>query len=245
MNLFLIFGLALMLTISSIAITMPQVDATEDFNLEYSCSNDFWSLKVMDSEGNSLSNVKVYLLNAKRELVRKYVIEENGTLDIPKAEMSENAKISKGGFADQMVAPNCYLKRQDPREFGDYMGGDVRDTDKDIIDFCDTNYEMYQTVGEDQFRRINEGTPNTYVQSCITLYQSNVYPYDGTDRIEYLINYVNNPGSKYGSQDTKFIPKIPDWVKNTMQWYLDGVISEDEMISAIQFLVKEGIIKID
>ena len=29
--------------------------------------------------------------------------------------------------------------------------------------------------------------------------------------------------------------KIPDWVKNTMQWYLDGVISEDEMISAISF----------
>jgi hypothetical protein len=30
-----------------------------------------------------------------------------------------------------------------------------------------------------------------------------------------------------------------------MQWYLDGVISEDEMISAIQFLVKEGIIILD
>jgi len=39
--------------------------------------------------------------------------------------------------------------------------------------------------------------------------------------------------------------KIPDWVRNTMQWYLDGVISEDEMIAAIQFLVKEGIIKLD
>jgi len=39
--------------------------------------------------------------------------------------------------------------------------------------------------------------------------------------------------------------KIPDWVKNTMQWYLDGSISEDEMISAIQFLVKEGIIKLN
>ena len=39
--------------------------------------------------------------------------------------------------------------------------------------------------------------------------------------------------------------KIPDWVKNTMQWYLDGSISENEMISAIQFLVKEGIIKIN
>jgi len=39
--------------------------------------------------------------------------------------------------------------------------------------------------------------------------------------------------------------KIRDWVKNTMQWNLDGVISEDEMISAIQFLVKEGFIKLD
>ena len=41
------------------------------------------------------------------------------------------------------------------------------------------------------------------------------------------------------------IQKIPDWIKNTMQWYLDGLISEDEMISAIQFLVNEGIIKLD
>ena len=40
------------------------------------------------------------------------------------------------------------------------------------------------------------------------------------------------------------VQKIPDWVKNTMQWFLDGVISEDEMISAIQFLIKEGIIKV-
>ena len=39
--------------------------------------------------------------------------------------------------------------------------------------------------------------------------------------------------------------RIPDWIKNTMQWYLDGLISEDEMISAIQFLVNEGIIKLD
>ncbi len=38
--------------------------------------------------------------------------------------------------------------------------------------------------------------------------------------------------------------KIPSWVKDTMQWYLDGAISEDEMINAIQFLVKNNIIDI-
>jgi hypothetical protein len=47
-----------------------------------------------------------------------------------------------------------------------------------------------------------------------------------------------------GPEDTE-VKKIPDWINNTMQWYLDGVISEDEMISAIQFLVKEGIIILD
>ena len=39
--------------------------------------------------------------------------------------------------------------------------------------------------------------------------------------------------------------KIPDWVKNTMGWYADGLISEDEIISAIKFLIKEGIIRLD
>lgn len=39
--------------------------------------------------------------------------------------------------------------------------------------------------------------------------------------------------------------KIPDWVKNTMGWYAHGLISEDEIISAIKFLIEEGIIKLD
>ena len=39
--------------------------------------------------------------------------------------------------------------------------------------------------------------------------------------------------------------KIPVWVKNIMGWYADGSIAEHEIISAIQFLIKEGIIKLD
>jgi len=38
--------------------------------------------------------------------------------------------------------------------------------------------------------------------------------------------------------------KIPDWVRNIFIWYGEKKISEDELIGAIQFLVKEGIIKI-
>jgi len=39
--------------------------------------------------------------------------------------------------------------------------------------------------------------------------------------------------------------QIPDWVKNTMRWYAEEKISEQEMINALQFLVKEGTIKLD
>ncbi|MFB5638167.1 MAG: hypothetical protein ACE5RF_07135, partial [Nitrosarchaeum sp.] len=38
---------------------------------------------------------------------------------------------------------------------------------------------------------------------------------------------------------------IPVWIKNTMGWYIDGSISEHEMILAIQFLVNQGIIKLN
>ena len=37
--------------------------------------------------------------------------------------------------------------------------------------------------------------------------------------------------------------KIPEWVKNTMKWFVEGKVSEDEMLNALQFLIKEGIIK--
>lgn len=38
---------------------------------------------------------------------------------------------------------------------------------------------------------------------------------------------------------------IPGWVKNTMQWYLDGAVSEKEMIAALQFLIKEKVIDLE
>ena len=46
-----------------------------------------------------------------------------------------------------------------------------------------------------------------------------------------------NPGPS--EQSTQ---KIPDWVKNIALWYGQGQISEDEFVTALQYLVKEGIL---
>ena len=39
--------------------------------------------------------------------------------------------------------------------------------------------------------------------------------------------------------------KIPVWVKNIFLWYGQDQVSEDEIISAIKFLIEAGIIKLD
>jgi len=38
--------------------------------------------------------------------------------------------------------------------------------------------------------------------------------------------------------------RIPDWVRNIFVWYGDGLISEDELINALQFLIQEGTIEV-
>ena len=39
-------------------------------------------------------------------------------------------------------------------------------------------------------------------------------------------------------------PKIPSWAKNIFVWYGQDKISEDELLTAIEFLVNDGLIKI-
>ena len=75
-------------------------------------------------------------------------------------------------------------------------------------------------------------------------------------RIQYLLNTweyeflpvatVEELSQTESTTNEATIPKakIPDWINNTMQWYIDGIVSEKEMINALQFLIKEGIIKL-
>ncbi len=38
--------------------------------------------------------------------------------------------------------------------------------------------------------------------------------------------------------------KIPDWIKNNAGWWADGSIDDSSFVQGIQFLIKEGILKI-
>ena len=38
---------------------------------------------------------------------------------------------------------------------------------------------------------------------------------------------------------------VPSWIKNTAGWWADNLISDNEFVNALEFLIKEGMIKID
>jgi len=107
-----------------------------------------------------------------------------------------------------------------------------------------------------QFPKIAGGLWQTDGEYTLVAY------YDDLNQVKQKFNVVQEKGIPAKEPDTQpqidppsleldsgpsdsTVQKIPDWVKNTMQWFLDGAISEDEMISAIQYLVNEGIIKLD
>jgi len=61
---------------------------------------------------------------------------------------------------------------------------------------------------------------------------------------ENLVNNIQNVDDSDVSLEEVIESKIPKWVRDIALWYGEGTISEDEFIGAIQYLIKEGIIKV-
>ena len=55
---------------------------------------------------------------------------------------------------------------------------------------------------------------------------------------ENIIVIGEIPESKAVSQ------KVPEWVKNTANWWANDLIDEADFVSGLQFLIENGIIKI-
>ena len=47
-----------------------------------------------------------------------------------------------------------------------------------------------------------------------------------------------------GSSVSSVYAEVPSWVKNNAGWWADGTIDDDSFVQGIQFLIKEGIMKV-
>jgi len=57
---------------------------------------------------------------------------------------------------------------------------------------------------------------------------------------EKIINIPNLPPPSSETAEEK----VPDWIKTNAKWWADGLISEDDFVQAIEYLVKVGIIRV-
>ena len=58
--------------------------------------------------------------------------------------------------------------------------------------------------------------------------------------VEKMSFVINSNGNGSVSQDNK----IPDWIKSNAGWWADGLIDDNSFVQGIQFLIKEGLMKI-
>ena len=68
---------------------------------------------------------------------------------------------------------------------------------------------------------------------------------ESSEKITDISDKEANENSLQINSDLENASKIPDWVKNIFVLYSDGSITENELISALKFLIEQGIIKID
>ena len=60
-----------------------------------------------------------------------------------------------------------------------------------------------------------------------------------------IISFVINSGEVASLElEPSAAAKIPDWVKNNAGWWADGQIDDNSFVQGIQFMIKEGLMKI-
>ena len=68
---------------------------------------------------------------------------------------------------------------------------------------------------------------------------------DFTKGIEYMIQegIMRIPNLPPSASDVAE-SKVPDWIKNNARWWADGLITDQDFVKGIQYLVENGIIKV-
>jgi hypothetical protein len=62
--------------------------------------------------------------------------------------------------------------------------------------------------------------------------------------VEVEIEIAENPLLKELNGDVVSTPEIPEWIKNNAAWWAEGLIDDESFVQGLQFLIKEGIMKI-
>jgi hypothetical protein len=120
------------------------------------------------------------------------------------------------------------------------------------VQWCEEELARYELWGEEKW--IAENNYSLEARICAHLYNDPLWEYQGNDRVEKLIEkseyYAeleiseSKNEAESGQIDTAPAEKVPQWVRNNADWWSQGMITDGDFLSGIQFLIDEKIMVI-
>jgi len=179
----------------------------------------------------NFEGVEIKLLNAKRTQSEKS--------DVLELEVSF---INKGQSSSQILLNTLFLVDSKSREFSSTSYLDLKEKGYDVSSKdCPLSFSI--TINPELSVDQNlcfEIPKETGLKYSLKLYSS-------TPEIckEPIFDCtIKEFPIEIGAGESTVTSKIPEWVRNIFIWYGEKKISEDELIKALQFLIKQGIIKV-
>ena len=137
-----------------------------------------------------------------------------------------------------------FISKYDDTEFLNQVQFDFLVVDKNLNPLRSIAQEegkqfLYSPSGQyilDMIVKEKPGTAN-YVVWVYGLAPQGIVPSGASD-------YLQIPVLIYDSKDAGPTQSIPSWIKNNAGWWADGSIDDNSFVQGIQFLIKEGIMKI-
>ncbi len=119
------------------------------------------------------------------------------------------------------------------------------------VQWCEEELARYELWGEEKW--IKENNHSIEARICAHLYSDPLWEYQGNDRVEKLIEKsqyyaeLEIAESKTEAETGQIDPSpaksiVPDWVRNNADWWSQGLITDGDFLSGIQFLIDEKIL---
>ena len=123
---------------------------------------------------------------------------------------------------------------------------------KNGVQWCEEEFARYELWGEEKW--IEQNHYSIEARICAHLYSDPLWEYQGSDRVEKLIEksgyYAeleiaeSKTEAETGQIDPTPAEKVTQWVRNNADWWSQGMITDGDFLSGIQFLIDEKIMVI-
>ena len=130
----------------------------------------------------------------------------------------------------------------------------------DGIDWCEDEKPRFDIIGQDKW--LEQHSYSIEARIALQLFSDPLWNYNGPDRTQKLIErsayYTeleiseSQEEAKTGvvdptpAEDDQTTPKskIPGWVRNIFLWYGQELITEDELLRALEYLIDNNILQV-